>query len=309
MAGDVAVAGEEGAPVLVSDVVRAAGGVILRRRDGVLETLLVHRPRYDDLTFPKGKALGEESDEETALREIEEETGVHGELGPELVSTSYVDPQGRPKRVRYWLIRPDGVAPEFEPDHEIDRVLWLDVGDAAKSLSYERDRAVLDAATGLTEPLYLIRHAKAWSKEHWQHGDDLRPLTTKGARQAEGIVAAFADRPVAAILSSPTVRCVRTVEPLARQRGLGVRTVEWLAADTPAPVARAAVLSLPGPAALCSHREVIPDLVRGLAADGMPLEGPAAWKKGSTWAIERDEGFPSRGRYLPPPRDRVPRED
>jgi len=119
----------------------------------------------------------------------------------------------------------------------------------------------------------------------------------------------FAERPLAAILSSPTVRCVRTVEPLARQRGLEVRTVEWLPPDTPASVARAAVRSQPGPAVLCSHREVIPDLVRGLADEGMPLEGPPAWKKGSTWAIERDEGFPSRGRYVPPPRDRASRED
>jgi phosphohistidine phosphatase SixA/8-oxo-dGTP pyrophosphatase MutT (NUDIX family) len=309
VAGDVAVVGEEGAPVLVSDVVRAAGGVILRRRGGVLETLLVHRPKYDDLTFPKGKALGPESDEDTAVREVEEETGVRGELGPELISTSYVDPQGRPKRVRYWLIRADGLASAFEPDHEVDRVVWLDVGDASRALTYERDRAVLDAATGLAEPVYLVRHAKAWSKEQWRHGDDLRPLTTKGARQAEGLVAVFAERPLAAILSSPTVRCVRTVEPLARQRGLEVRTVEWLAPDTPASVARAAVRSQPGPAVLCSHREVIPDLVRGLADEGMPLEGPPAWKKGSTWAIERDEGFPSRGRYVPPPRDRASRED
>jgi 8-oxo-dGTP pyrophosphatase MutT (NUDIX family)/phosphohistidine phosphatase SixA len=304
----VAVAREEGAPVLVNDVVRAGGGVILRRRNGVLETLLVHRPKYDDLTFPKGKALDGESDEETAIREVVEETGLRGALGPELVSTSYIDPQGRPKRVRYWLIRPDGRAPAFEPDDEIDRIVWLDVAEAGRSLTYERDRPVLEAATGLAQPLLVVRHAKAWARDRWRgDDDDLRPLTTKGKRQSEGIAEAFADRPIAEVLSSPTVRCVRTVEPLARRHGLRVRTVDWLRPDVPAPVATAEVLATPGPAVLCSHREVIPSLVRGFADEGMKIEGSVAWRKGSTWAIEREAGFPSSGRYVPPPRDRAPR--
>jgi 8-oxo-(d)GTP phosphatase len=291
----------------VNEVVRAAGGVILRRRDGVLETLLVHRPKYDDLTFPKGKAIDGELDEETALREVVEETGVRGELGPELVATSYVDPQGRPKRVRYWLIRPDGRDGGFQPGDEIDRIVWVDVGKAERSLTYERDRTVLDAATGLTQPLFFVRHAKAWPRDHWRGDDDQRPLTTKGARQAEGIAAAFDDRPLVDVLSSPTLRCVRTVEPLARRHGLPVRTVDWLLPGTPAAVTRAEALALPGPSVLASHREVIPDLVRGFAEEGMSLDGPVAWKKGSTWAIERDAGFPSAGRYRPPPRDRAPR--
>src|SRR5262249_55413614 len=215
MAEDVAFARPEGAAVLVSDVVRASGGVILRRRKGALETVLVHRPKYDDLTFPKGKARDGEPDEDTALREIEEETGLRCELGPELVSTSYVDPQGRPKRVRYWLARAGGAPSAFEPDDEVDHVEWFDVTAAERRRTDERDRAVLDAATGLGEPVYLVRHAKAGSREQWRADDDLRPLTTKGWRQAEGLVEAFADRPLASILSSPAVRCVQTVEPLA----------------------------------------------------------------------------------------------
>lgn len=292
----------------MSDVVRAAGGVILRRRDGALETLLVHRPKYDDLTFPKGKAYDREPDEETALREVGEETGIHGALGPELVPTSYIDAQGRPKVVRYWLIRPDGNEPAFEPDHEIDRVMWVPISDAERSLSYDRDRAVLNAATALTEPLYLVRHAKAWSREHWPQDDDLRPLTTKGVRQAEGIAAAFAEARVAQILSSPTARCIRTVQPLARTLGLEVHTVDWLGVGARSSVIAASVRALPGPAVLCSHREVIPTLVRGFADEGMAIDGPDAWKKGSTWVIERATGTPSRARYVPPPRDRAPRD-
>jgi 8-oxo-dGTP pyrophosphatase MutT (NUDIX family)/broad specificity phosphatase PhoE len=291
----------------VSDVVRAAGGVILRRRDGALETLLVHRPRYDDLAFPKGKALDGEPDEATALREVLEETGLACGLGPELVGTQYTDPAGRPKSVRYWLMRPDGEG-SFEPTREIDRLAWVDVADAPEILTYGRDRAVLDDAAGLAKPLYLVRHAKAGSRQHWRGDDELRPLTVKGGRQAAGIAAGYAERPLVAVLSSPSARCVQTVEPLARSHGLQVRTVDWLAEGAAASTTRAEALRLPGPAVLCSHGDVIPALVRGVADEGAAVDGPLAWKKGSTWVLERDAGFPSRVRYLPPPRDRAARD-
>jgi 8-oxo-dGTP diphosphatase len=119
--------------------VRAAGGVICR--DG--EVLLVHRPKYDDWTFPKGKADDGESDEECALREVEEETGLRCSLGPELASASYTDPRGRPKLVRYWLMRPESGSGFFEPTAEIDEIEWLSREDAEKRLSYERDRDLL----------------------------------------------------------------------------------------------------------------------------------------------------------------------
>ena len=123
----------------MTDVVRAAGGVV--EQDG--RVLLVHRPRYDDWTFPKGKALPDESDEETALREVEEETGLRCELGDELPATSYVDSKGRPKRVRYWRMRP--VAGEFAPHDEVDEIAWVSPADAAERLTYVRDLTLLDA--------------------------------------------------------------------------------------------------------------------------------------------------------------------
>jgi 8-oxo-dGTP diphosphatase len=121
-------------------VVRAAGGLVVR--DGAV--VLVHRPRYDDWTFPKGKAHDGESDEECALREVHEETGLRCELGDELPSTEYVDSRGRPKRVRWWRMRPvadDG----FSPNDEVDEVRWAAPADAASLISYDRDRIVLDA--------------------------------------------------------------------------------------------------------------------------------------------------------------------
>ena len=124
-------------------MIRAAGGVVVRDAEAVRELLVVHRPRYDDWTFPKGKAEPGESDEACALREVEEETGLRCVLERELPSTSYTDIKGRPKRVRYWLMRP--VAGELRFTYEVDRARWLPREDAARVLSYARDRHVLDA--------------------------------------------------------------------------------------------------------------------------------------------------------------------
>lgn len=123
-------------------MIRAAGGVVVRGEGDTVEVLVVHRPRYDDWTFPKGKAEPGEPDEDCALREVEEETGLRCELVRELPSTSYVDAQGRPKLVRYWLMRPVGGELDFL--HEVDDAAWLSPGEAAQRLSYARDVPVLD---------------------------------------------------------------------------------------------------------------------------------------------------------------------
>jgi 8-oxo-dGTP diphosphatase len=123
-------------------VIRAAGGVVVREVDGGTEVLLVHRPRYDDWTFPKGKAEPGESDEDCALREVEEETGLRCELDRELPATSYGDAHGRPKHVRYWLMHPVGGELTFA--HEVDHAVWLSSEEARRRLSYRRDLPVLD---------------------------------------------------------------------------------------------------------------------------------------------------------------------
>jgi 8-oxo-dGTP diphosphatase len=124
--------------------VRAAGGVVWRRRqDGVLEVLLVHRPRYEDWTFPKGKVKEREREEEAARREVEEETGLRCEVGPELATTRYSDSKLRPKTVRYWAMTPHSGS--FEPHEEVDEVRWLPPCEAARRLGYNRDLEVLSS--------------------------------------------------------------------------------------------------------------------------------------------------------------------
>jgi 8-oxo-dGTP diphosphatase len=120
--------------------VRAAGGLVVR--DG--EILLVHRPRYDDWTFPKGKAEDGETDEDCALREVLEETGLQCRLGAEAGVTEYVDSKDRPKRVRWWLMEP--VQGDFVPNDEVDEVRWVEPATAAELLSYGRDLTLLEGA-------------------------------------------------------------------------------------------------------------------------------------------------------------------
>jgi 8-oxo-dGTP diphosphatase len=125
--------------------VRAGGGVVWRRKgSGPVEILVVHRPRYDDWSLPKGKADAGESDEDCALREVREETGLTCRLGPELPSTRYRDNKNRDKLVRYWAMEPvadDG----FTPNAEIDELRWLPVPEALRRLSYDHDRPVVAA--------------------------------------------------------------------------------------------------------------------------------------------------------------------
>jgi 8-oxo-dGTP pyrophosphatase MutT (NUDIX family) len=125
-------------------VVRAAGGVVVRDGDGGPEVVLVHRPKYDDWTLPKGKLEAGESDEECALREVEEETGLRCELVEELQSSSYVDASGQPKLVRYWLMRP--LSGRLRPRREIDDVRWLPIDEAWTELTYDRDVRILESA-------------------------------------------------------------------------------------------------------------------------------------------------------------------
>jgi 8-oxo-dGTP pyrophosphatase MutT (NUDIX family) len=148
MAGGVA-EGEPQAPAAVAlsePVVRAGGGLLRRRRpDRAYEYAVVHRPKYGDWSLPKGKVDAGESDEEAALREVEEETGVRPRLGTEAGTTRYRDGKGRPKQVRYWLMEPvgPGEPAEFRPNHEIDDLRWCSAAEAGKLLSYEHDRHLI----------------------------------------------------------------------------------------------------------------------------------------------------------------------
>ena len=181
----------------------AAGAVTWRRcapRPGSsgkrgVEVLLVHRPRYDDWTFPKGKPDPGEDLVATAVREVAEETAQLVRLGHPLPDTRY-RVAGGPKRVSYWAARVVGeTATPFTPNREIDDLRWVRPGDARRLLSYEHDLDLLDAFLALrdvkahrTRTLVVVRHGKAKAREHWRRDDLLRPLTPSGRGRADALV-------------------------------------------------------------------------------------------------------------------------
>lgn len=126
-----------------TDTVLAAGGVVRRANDRGDEIAVVHRPRYDDWSLPKGKLEPGESAEAGALREVHEETGLRCRLGRELSSTRYRDRHGRPKQVRYWMMEPIEDT-GFVPNDEVDELRWLSPGEAADLLTYEHDRRLVE---------------------------------------------------------------------------------------------------------------------------------------------------------------------
>ena len=152
---------------------------------------------------------------------MREETGLRCRIDVELPSARYLDASGNPKVVRYWSMDVvDGW--DLRPTLEVDEARWLGLAEARTALTIHRDREVLDAVLAWNAPVFLVRHAKAGDRSTWQGDDDGRPLTKAGRRQARALVDVFAGRPINRIVSSPAVRCVDTVEPLAEARGLAV---------------------------------------------------------------------------------------
>lgn len=153
--------------------------------------------------------------------------------------------------------------------------------------------------------VYLVRHAQAVGRSAWPDDDDLRPLSAKGERQARGLVDVLGGEPIVRVLSSPSIRCMETVRPLARSRKLKVESEPALLEG--APLAKSfrfltSVTHADGDVVLCSHGDVIPDLLSTLRARGVEMVDEFRWSKGSTWVLAFDGKQFTKARYLPPPR-------
>lgn len=132
----------------MNEIVRAAGGLVCREGEGgAVEIVLVHRPAYDDWAFPKGKLHSGETEEEAALREVEEETGLRCALEREIGTTAYRDSRGRPKTVRYWVMA--SVAGDLAPADEVDDARWVSLAEASEALTYPRDVELLSRLEAL----------------------------------------------------------------------------------------------------------------------------------------------------------------
>jgi 8-oxo-dGTP diphosphatase len=281
----------------------AAGAVLWRppvavpveaRVEARVEVAVVHRPRYDDWSLPKGKPRKGEALPGTAVREVAEETGNTAVLGSRLGSTRYPVAAGE-KTAHYWAAR--SVGGHFIPSEEVDDMRWLPPADAAELLSYPHDRVVLadiHLAASVTGTALLVRHAKAGKREEWQGDDDLRPLTAAGRRQAEALRALLPLFGPTRVYAAPVTRCRQTVERLAADLGVPVIDEPLLSekgylADPEA--GRRWVIEIaaePGPPVVCSQGGVIPDVLRRLAATSpyrlaVPDDPPS--RKGSFWGL------------------------
>ncbi len=260
--------------------VLAAGVVVFRPGRRVL---LVHRPKYDDWSFPKGKLDRGEHRTTAAVREVAEETGLHVRLGPPLAQQRYAltERPGRSKTVFYWTGRAvgDDDVSSYRPNAEIDAVEWVDHDEAVARLTYDYDRDTLAEALTRrrrTRALVVLRHAKARSRTGWGRDDRERPLLALGQDQAERVVPLLAAYGVTRVLSSSSTRCLQTVEPYAATTGWDVesrgrlteegassrglsRVVEDVLADTRSTV-------------ICTHRPVLPALCDAVGVEPVELE-------------------------------------
>jgi phosphohistidine phosphatase SixA len=148
--------------------------------------------------------------------------------------------------------------------------------------------------------LYLVRHAKAGSRDRWDGPDQLRPLTKPGRAQSLALADWLATAGVPRILSSPYVRCAQTVEPLAEKLGLEVEITEDLTEATSFEPALQLIATVADHTVLCSHGDLIPDVIEALARRGMIVDGQPDWRKGSTWVLERTDGQVVRAHAVPP---------
>jgi 8-oxo-dGTP diphosphatase len=149
--------------------------------------------------------------------------------------------------------------------------------------------------------LYLVRHAKAGQRGRWDGPDHLRPLTKAGRAQAEALATWLANVPVPRILSSPYVRCVQTVEPLAVKLGVTIEATEHLSEAVPFEPALQLLHSLPDHSVLCTHGDLLPDLIEAVVRRGTVIDGATDWRKGTTWVLTREDGAIARAHAVPPP--------
>ncbi len=278
--------------------------MIRRTRKGRIEVLVSHRPRYDDWSLPKGKADPNETPEQTAIREVLEETGYHCRIVAPLGKTRY-RVSSRTKEVSWFVMRPLPDSPGFKPNNEVDKVKWLKRKKAASRLDYERDRALV-AETDLkklarTGTLFLVRHATAGDRSKWKGSDRSRDLTKSGIRQSQSIADSLAGRGIERILSSPYDRCTQTMVPLASLTGAPVESTEALVEGHDVNGAWELVKSLVGQnAVLCTHGDIIAPLMSRLIEAGLSIDSRLYYSKGSTWEVEVDGGKFTTGTYVPP---------
>jgi 8-oxo-dGTP pyrophosphatase MutT (NUDIX family)/phosphohistidine phosphatase SixA len=271
------------------EVIEAAGGVLWRPATGFpgVEVALVHRPKYDDWSVPKGKLRRDEHPLLAARREVEEETGFTGLIGRPLKEVHYLK-DGAPKRVRYWAMQMDGGA--FLANDEVDQLMWLPPREAQVHVLAERDRPVLREFaedSRATRAVVVVRHGSAGSRDTWQGEDQDRPLDEVGHAQAELLTDVLSAYGIVHAYSADTLRCLDTVGPFATRFGIPVESEPLLSetgysAHPDAALDRLVeIFSVPEPAVISTQRGVLPLFEDVAARFGHKRDADFSLRKGA----------------------------
>lgn len=271
--------------------IRAGGGVVWRRSDGAARIAVVHRPRYDDWSLPKGKLHPNEGELRAAIREVGEELGARVGVGRRLGTAQYPvrrDGTRAWKSVSYWSMRYQGGT--FRPTDEVDEAVWLPPAAARRLLSHRGETAVLDRFTSAPPEdsvVVLVRHARAGKRREWQGEDALRPLDQVGQTQARRLGVLLATWRPEAIYAADRTRCVQTVEPLAGRLGLRVQidaalSDEGYLADEERSAKSVVALARPGASVVvCSQGDAIPGLIGRLMGGAISTDT----RKAGFWVV------------------------
>jgi 8-oxo-dGTP diphosphatase len=282
-----------------SSVIQAAGAVLWRySASKKIEIALVHRPRYDDWSLPKGKVEEKESHIACAFREVLEETGYTPIFGPEIGQATYKVEEGK-KLVRYWSARATDTPPAPVDKNEIDEVLWLEVKDARKKLTLDDDREIVDFFIDFgvdTTPLILLRHAKALKRSDWDGEDSDRPLDNLGQLQAKRLLHEFYPYNISEIHSSDAYRCMQTVEDLSRVLKLSCIIGLDLSEDAYSKDKEAALeyvstlMNKNKNVLICSHNPILPKVLKNLVGKKYFKELDSKLEPAEAWVVHHRDG-------------------
>lgn len=266
----------------------AAGALCWREADGRLLIAIIHRKRYGDWSWPKGKLDEGESLPQAAVREIREETGLKVKLGVHLGTQNYMLQNGAAKEVHYWAAKVSDKAlaeSTFKPDDEVEKIEWKTPEEIDQLLTYEQDKEFLVKLVELhtkgllqTRPFILLRHAKATPRNQWPKDEAHRPLLPLGEEQAQAIVPILSAYGIKKVVSSPWSRCANTVMPYVRKKGLKLiergQLTEFGNANGPQRTAKTVekLLATGSAAVLCSHRPALPTILDTISKNATPAQ-------------------------------------